>query len=333
MNSDAAGAEGGGLKVLDRTALISDCTICDNRAYDYAGCSGFRVTYERCQILRNKPSKGGIVGGMGTCYLSDGYVNGNGGAYQLLSPMKLVNVTFGSDAGGYSIWNQAGYGAQDHYNCVFLKEPSTFAYSRLHRCVLSWKGCAFVPGEGTLDADCRVVAPEDVGLAEDGRPLKGSPLVDAGSNAYLASDASLDVAGVPRVLGGCVDIGGFEYDWRRDFEGDLGGRLQVTAASSNVVETAEGAVRLADGQRVEVRPASAASAQKGRLFRFAVSGGTLTVSVNGAVVAAAESDGEWRYAGEDGDVISFEFLAAPGADGHADLLRTQGLSAFIFMVK
>ncbi|MBN2704500.1 MAG: hypothetical protein JXR23_09845 [Pontiellaceae bacterium] len=51
----------------------------------------------------------------------------------------------------------------------------------------------------------------------DYRLAEGSPCIDAGSNAYVVG--SLDLAGLPRIVGGVVDMGAYEY-YNEDEDGD-----------------------------------------------------------------------------------------------------------------
>ena len=163
----------------------------------------------------------------------------------------------------------------------------------------------------------------------------GSGELDGGNDAYIAqfpvkfaAERYLDFYGNPRVLGGTIDIGAVEYDWRKDFAADLGGKLSVPAASSNVVETAGGLVRVNDAQSLRVAW-SGDQPPKARKFPFSISGGVLTVLRNGVVAGTFTSDGAWAWENPStDDKIEFSFSATePG--GYADLGKTVTLSGFL----
>ena len=166
----------------------------------------------------------------------------------------------------------------------------------------------------------------------------GSGELDGGNDAYIAqfpvkfaAERYLDFYGNPRELGGSIDIGAVEYDWRKDFAADLGGKLSVPTASSNVVETAGGSVRVYDAQSLRV-VWSGNDAPKARKFPFSVSGGVLTITLNDATVGTFTEDGSWAWMNPSGDdEIVFSFSAAePG--GYADLGKTSSLAGIMLLV-
>jgi hypothetical protein len=90
-------------------------------------------------------------------------------------------------------------------------------------------GCALIWGVGNIDADpCYVdsgywghrddpnivVEPNDpnaVWIDGDYRLLADSPCIDAGDPNYIAGPNETDLDGRPRVVGGRIDMGAFEY--------------------------------------------------------------------------------------------------------------------------
>ena len=75
-----------------------------------------------------------------------------------------------------------------------------------------------------------------------------------------------------------------------------------------------------------------AGRQRGREFRFAVTGGVLTVRLNGADAAQFTADGAWRWdAASDDDEIEFSFSATEEG-GFADLLKARTTDGAVIIV-
>ena len=93
------------------------------------------------------------------------------------------------------------------------------------------------------------------------------------------------------------------------------------------------ALRLTGGQSLSVAFTNADKAKVGRTFPVTVSGGTLTVTVNGEVVASLDASGEWRYEeGATDDVIVFSFAASEDG-GFADLARSRSNRGVLLLVR
>ena len=321
--------------VTGDTSYFVGCVISNNQAKITATAND--GVYIRCRICANTAKW--YAG------LSDGsYYNcliyGNQGAYPLHNPVRIVGCTLGPNGEWSSIrsvtpgsvYNTLIYGpANDPIAKVsFYRTYYVAADFKSDNMPAVWADGSktnAVIGELELDATKT--------------PVKGHCEVMEAANAdYLAlfpakfaHEALVDFYGNPRVLGGAPDIGAVEYDWRKDFAADLGGRLLVPMASSNVVETAEKAVRLTGGQSLSVAFTNADKAKVGRTFPVTVSGGTLTVTVNGEVVASLDASGEWRYEeGATDDVIVFSFAASEDG-GFADLARSRSNRGVLLLVR
>ena len=106
------------------------------------------------------------------------------------------------------------------YNCTIYENHGKYiAYDSLggalHNCIYYGNNLGVYDGAGgawrNYAYNCFSADPKFVDLdAGDLRLLSTSPCIDAGSNAYVAS-GDTDVAGKPRVNGGTVDIGAYEY--------------------------------------------------------------------------------------------------------------------------
>ena len=199
-------ATAGGGAVYGATAL--DCVITNNYC-GYRGGAGFTVRFIRCRITGN-----GCADGTGTdcyscdcygCVLSGGFVLGN-----------YYNCT----VYGQSPW---GSGTVKIYNSVLEQNLSVSSGNVFDlRNVLSCGTFGGVAGT-TTNEFCRFNVPA-AQVARDAatlRPLFGSMLIDAGSDALwtdnfpaaFAAMRDLDFAGGPRQIG-TIDVGAGEYDWR-----------------------------------------------------------------------------------------------------------------------
>ena len=237
-----------------------------------------------------------------------------------------MNTTFGRE--NRSFWNgvSASFTMQ-MYNCVVLGTPQTWNKVAFHRCAFS-SGITDVEANVAAkgDADCLILPTSEINLSAAGVPLPGSKLIDAGSNNYYtaAVPSSLspgrDERGVPRILGGRIDIGACEYDWRKDFAEDIGKKIVVDDASQNVVETEDSTVLLGDGDSLTLGWRAGAKVSE-REFLFNVDTGTLTITRNGETAATMTSGGSWRYTSPDpSDVLVFSFAG----EGSAEVLKSQG---------
>ena len=73
----------------------------------------------------------------------------------------------------------------------------------------SWNPALGTNGGHNIDVD-----PQLWLSAEDNlRLLPDSPAIDAGSNAALPAGTTVDLDGLPRIVGGTVDLGAYESDY------------------------------------------------------------------------------------------------------------------------
>ena len=170
--------------------------------------------------------------------------------------------------------------------------------------------------------DCVFTNVEALALSpEDWTPLSVScPLVDAGRADYVPADmADIDLAGVPRVLNGAVDIGAYEWDWRRNYRFLLArGRkwLSLEDVSPGVVAVEKG-LRLSSGATLTVALAAADGGKAYRIPYATTSMGSLAIwrageeekptLLSGEGVDGRGRDPLWIWAGNDrrrGDVVS-----------------------------
>ena len=171
----------GGVFCNDYSDTVSNCVLAGNLANLGNGCGG--AVY--CGTLVNCILKGNSAGGLG------------GGAYN----STLINCTICSN----SATNSGGgvYGGS-LTNCILFynSAPSGPNYSSG---VFSYCDTMPLPsGIGNIAA-----TPLFVNLTNDFHLKSNSPCINAGNNAFVIGRNDLD--GNPRIVGGTVDIGAYEY--------------------------------------------------------------------------------------------------------------------------
>jgi hypothetical protein len=170
--------QSGGGVWCDPSATVSNCVFLSNSANVWGG--------------------GAYHGTLVNCVLSGGSALQGGGAYESVLNNCTVsdNEAMGEGGGTYG-------GTLD--NCIVYDNTASIG-PNYHTGSLTF--CCTVPSPG---ADSIADPPEFVDPAHgDYRLTSSSPCVDAGTNrAWMTGEK--DLAGSPRVLNGCVDMGAYEY--------------------------------------------------------------------------------------------------------------------------
>lgn len=267
---------GGGVCGEDVTAEAEDCLFTDCKA---GVSAGYRATFRRCRADECGVSqKNTYVFSSST--LKNCLVNGSGGAFGL-SACQVYNSTVCPSAG----WHCVNGGDSSAYNSVLCGYVP--AATRCFGCVLAtnatyttWSGSIHSSPDKAVDCVFTNVAVLALS-PEDWAPLSiSSPLVDAGRAEYTLADVTgVDLAGVPRVLNGAIDIGAYEWDWRTEYRLLLArGRRWLTLehVSSDVV-AAEGGLRLSAGAKLAVTLAAANGDMTYRIPYATTSTGSLAI--------------------------------------------------------
>jgi hypothetical protein len=220
----AEGLGGGGAA----SSTLDHCLLTGNQGYQYGGGAWNSVLYN-CQVISNSAppppvgSMNPLGGGLHGCVANNclimgnvcpfispplGKINGSGGgAWRCdLTNCTVVNnsaVSGGGVEGGYL------------YNCIVYDNTCLYAahsssnYDNPFGSLLMYN-CCTAPSPGAAGTLCITNSPGFVNPpASDFRLQSNSPCINSGNNAYFSSATDLD--GNPRISGGTVDIGAYEF--------------------------------------------------------------------------------------------------------------------------
>jgi hypothetical protein len=191
---------GGGLWCGSTNALVSNCVLVGNSAF-LEGGGAYGATLDNCALTGNQAGANG--GGANSSALSNCTVTGNsawdgGGVHS----GTLNNCTLS----GNSAWRGGGVYSGTLNNCIVYYNSDHYGNN--------WD-------LSTLDYCCTTPLPAGTGNLTNApsfvntnawsnlRLQSNSPCINAGNNSYLNSTIDLD--GNPRIVGGTVDMGAYEY--------------------------------------------------------------------------------------------------------------------------
>ncbi len=172
---------GGG--VFGGNATVQNCIISENSAFYGGGAYCHKGTVQSCLINGNSASYGGGV----YCY--------SGGTVQ--------NCTICDNTSGF---NGGGGNGGTIYNSIIYYNTAGSDGDNLNDATVEYS-CSFplYPGEGNTNS-----TPEFINRASGNYRLNSlSPCIDSGTNAFAGGDWDLD--GNPRIIGGIVDMGAYEF--------------------------------------------------------------------------------------------------------------------------
>jgi len=186
---------------------LNNCTLTGNSA-DYGG-GAYGCTLNNCTLSGNSASNpyGGVGGGAYSCTLNNCALTGNsapggvgGGAWQCTN--NNCTLTGNSASGG------GGASSCTLNNCiVYFNSDPTDGGNYDSSSTLNYCCTTPLPTNGVGHI---TNAPLFVDYAGGNLRLQSnSPCINAGDNAYATS--TTDLGGNPRIVGGTVDIGAYEY--------------------------------------------------------------------------------------------------------------------------
>jgi len=212
---------------LTNRAVLAGFTLTNGVAQGNGGgvwCASFTAVVSNCVIVGNTASSGGgaAYGTLNNCTLSGNSAYSCGGAYSaLLNNCALLGNTAYSDAGGAlasalnnctltgntAYTNGGGACSSVLNNCIAYDNWALFgsnydSYSTLNYCCTTPLPSG---GAGNITNAPSFVDYQGGNL----RLQSNSPCINAGLNAYVVG--TTDLEGRPRVVGGTVDMGAYEY--------------------------------------------------------------------------------------------------------------------------
>ena len=210
LSSNAAALNGGGAD----SSILNQCTLSGNSA-SFGGGAG-DSTLISCTLSNNFAVlfdyEGGQGGGADYCYLADCLLTGNSADYigGGADSSTLNNCTLAGNSA-----NISGGGASISLlnNCIVYFNtapdgpnfaPSTEYYPG---CTLKYCCTTPMPDDGVYNFTNAPLVVDPIG--GDFHLQSGSPCINAGNNAFVTLTNDLD--GNPRIVGGTVDIGTYEY--------------------------------------------------------------------------------------------------------------------------
>lgn len=193
----------GGGAWCESSAVVSNCVVSGN-AGDWSGGGTYGGTLFNCKLINNSGGNygGGSEGGsLFNCMLTGNSATYAGGA----DGGTLNNCTL---IGNSAYWDGGGAYYSTLNNCIVYSNTAMYFpnYEVSGPGLVNY--CCTTPlpaGSGNFTND-----PQFVDAAAGNFHLRStSPCINAGSNSYV--QGSVDVDGNPRIVGGTVDIGAYEY--------------------------------------------------------------------------------------------------------------------------
>ena len=207
---NSASGDGGGMLSSDSSQTVGSCIFIGNSAGERGGgmvnFSHSNLSLSNCVFTGNSATNGGgIYNSYSSMTLTSSTFAGNSGTngsalgcdsfrQRYPSNLELTNCILWN--GGDGVWNNDGSAIEISFSD--LQGGETGVYDPCDGLV--W-------GEGNIDTDPCFADP----CNGDYHLLPDSPCIDAGNPDYVSGPNETDLDGKPRVIGGRIDMGAYEY--------------------------------------------------------------------------------------------------------------------------
>jgi hypothetical protein len=203
LTGNSAGASGGGADGGGVVQTLSNCLISGNSAFSGGGAAECRLT---------------------NCFLISNYAtNSGGGAYGAVSLYNCVVVSNSSGFLGGGVYGNALYNCTVVGNTASSFGGGTHQCGTVRNCIVYFNSApdgSNVYQNTLTEYSASMPLPTGAGnitneplfvdfIGGDFRLQASSPCINAGKNSYVTPTIDLD--GNPRIAGGTVDIGAYEF--------------------------------------------------------------------------------------------------------------------------
>ncbi len=213
-----AGGTAGGIYVRTGTTNLTNCTIVGNSSASIVGGGGIRVDIGAIASISNCTITGNLD--LSSSSTSSGGISNNG-------TTTLVNsiVADNQSVGGAARDLRGTFTAS--FNLVTFVDANTNVTNGVNNNVV-----AADPLLGPLQFNG--------GLTQTRAILPGSPALNTGSNALVPWGVTIDQRFVPRIVGGTVDKGAFEFTPKLDFSNGTVFFLDNASVANNLAVSRTG---------------------------------------------------------------------------------------------
>ncbi len=211
FNGNSSHYSGGGIFISEGSPILTNCTFSGNSAGDYGGAihceETSSPTIRNCLIIGNKTEcdGGGISNTDGSdaiienCTITDNIANGKGGGIYSPDRMTVINSI---------LWGSYPDQITRNYRIVINYSDVEGGWSDVGN--FDEDPCFVDPGYWDVNGTPQD-ANDDFWVGGDYRLLWESPCIDTGDPDYIPEPNETDLDGWPRVNGGRIDMGVYEF--------------------------------------------------------------------------------------------------------------------------